>query len=274
MNGIQKAIVRAAASLLNMINEMMSKDLELKRITKTAALLCECGFKSPSLFNELAHKCLTTQHEDGGWVAIVDTMWNMRFLALYDTSLYSGVIERGRRFLNDNTSMLGLWGRSKRDFDRIPVSGIMLSRLPNMVSMRRLEMLERLWIKEQGSLTYKASYTLMAFKDNNYSPIQRDLITKTIRWIEENQREDGSFGPWKEHPAASDTYCTAIALLGLLTYPEFIERNSIIKASNWLLETQLPSGVWPFHEIEDGGSWALRALAESKRQGFVSCEYC
>ena len=270
MRNCQIAIAHAASSLLNMIKEMMGKDLELKRMTKTATLLYECGFKSPALFNDLAGRCVRTQHEDGGWVAVVDTMWNMRFLSLLDASSYGRAIERGEKYLNGNTSAMGLWGRSKRDFDRIPVSGIMLSRLQNMVSVERLLGLEHLWVKEFGSLTYKAAYTLMAFCDNNYSPTRTDLIVKTIRWIEENQREDGSFGPWKNHPVASDTYCTAIALLGMLTYPQLLDRSSIVRASDWLLKTQLPSGVWPFHEIEDGGSWALRALVESKRQGFFA----
>jgi len=270
MKSCHIAIAHAAASLLNMIKEMMGKEIELKRITKTASLLCECGFKSPSLFNALADRCVKVQHDDGGWVAIVDTMWNMRFLSLCDASLYREQISAGSRYLNDNTSAMGLWGRSKRDFDRIPVSGIMLSRLRDMVSTSRLKLLEQLWLKEFGSLTYKASYSLMAFKDNDYLPGHEGLIPKTIQWIAENQREDGSFGPWKNHPVASDTYCTAIALLGLLTYPDLISKEAIVRASEWLLGTQLPSGVWPFHEIEDGGSWALRALVESKRQGYIS----
>lgn len=269
MKRSQIAIAHAASSLLNMIKEMMSKDLELKRITKTATLLCESGFKSPSLFYDLANRCIRTQHDDGGWVAIVDTMWNVRFLSLVDASLYCQEIERGMKYLNDNTSATGLWGRSKRDFDRIPVSGIILSRLQSLVSVERMIGLEHLWVKEFGSLTYKAAYTLMAFCNNNYAPIQMDLIVKTIRWIEANQREDGSFGPWKNHPVASDTYCTAIALLGMLTYPKLLDRASIVRASEWLLSTQLSSGIWPFHEIEDGGGWALRALVESKRKGFI-----
>lgn len=270
MKNSQIAIAYAVVSLLNMIKEMMGKDLELKRMTKTASLLFESGFRSPALFSDLADRCVRAQHDDGGWVAIVDTMWNMRFLSLLGAPQYNKVIERGTSYLDDNKSAMGLWGRSKRDFDRIPVSGIMLSRLRNMVSTERLVRLEQLWQKEFGSLTYKASYTLMAFNDNNYAPSQPDLIVKTIRWIEENQREDGSFGPWKNHPVASDTYCTAVSLLGMLTYPQFISRSNIVRACEWLLETQLPSGVWPFHEIEDGGSWALRALVEAKRRGFLS----
>ncbi len=270
MKSYRVGISHAAASLFNMIKEMMGKDLELRRITKTASLLCECGFRSPFLFNELAARCVRAQYSDGGWVATVDTMWNIRFLSLYDTALYSESILKGIWYLRNNTSAIGLWGRSKRDFDRIPVSGIMLSRIRNLASKDKLKRFEQLWIDEFGSLTYKAAYSLMAFKDNDYSPEEPDLILKTIRWVEMNQRDDGSFGPWKNHPAASDTYCTAIALLGMLTYPALTSKISVVRASEWLLRTQLPSGIWPFHEIEDGSSWALRALVEAKRLGYIS----
>ena len=76
---IQFAINRAAFSLSNMIREMMKKHLELKRITKTASLLRITGFELPGVYNEISERCLEEQHSDGGWVAVVDTMWNAFF---------------------------------------------------------------------------------------------------------------------------------------------------------------------------------------------------
>ena len=191
-------------------------------------------------------------------------MWNLAFLSLVNPQKYAKNIFAGREFLLSNAGQNGIWGRSVRDFERIPVSGTLLFLLPELATVERMQALERLWISEKNSLTYKASYTLMAFRKNSYNPMQNHLVSETITWLLANQREDGSFAPWKNHPVASDTYCTAIALLGLLSFPKFSDPLAVNKAAGWLLDTQLPEGIWPFHEIEDGGGWALFALASLK----------
>lgn len=262
---IRFAILKAAVSLNNMVQEMMKKKLELKRITKTASILLSAGFSSPAAFTTLEQRCLNKQNIDGGWVAVVDTMWNAYFLSLMNSD--NRCIDNAFKYLQDNQCENQIWGRSKRDFERIPVSGVMLYLFPTLATKSRLEALEKLWISECGSLTYKASYTLMAFKKNEYLPHEKKLIEDTVKWLIDNQREDGSFAPWKLHPVASDTYCTAIALLGMLAYKELVPVEHITKAVKWLLATQLPVGIWPFHEIEDGTGWALHALVEAKKTG-------
>lgn len=260
---IQFAINRAAFSLSNMIREMMKKHLELKRITKTASLLRITGFELPGVYNEISERCLEEQHSDGGWVAVVDTMWNAFFLSF--EKKYEREKNKAFLYLKDNQSDEYLWGRSKRDFSRIPVSGIMLSLFPELAKKDRLQALEKLWVSEIFSLTYKAAYTLMAFKINSYNPLKENLIQSTLNWLQSNQRDDGSFAPWKDHPVCSDTYCTSIALLGLLSYGELVQEEKIIKTIKWLLNTQLKNGIWPFHEIEDGASWAIYALYNSNK---------
>ena len=141
----------------------------------------------------------------------------------------------------------------------------MLSLFPELAKKDRLQALEKLWVSEIFSLTYKAAYTLMAFKINSYNPLKENLIQSTLNWLQSNQRDDGSFAPWKDHPVCSDTYCTSIALLGLLSYGELVQEEKIIKTIKWLLNTQLKNGIWPFHEIEDGASWAIYALYNSNK---------
>lgn len=257
------AIIHAASSLNNMVQEMMKKQLELKRITKTAALLFSSGFASPSTNASVIMKCQNAQHEDGGWVAIVDTMWNAYFLSLCCNNY--NIIENAHKYLVANQGKTQIWGRSRRDIERIPVSGMMLYLFPCLASEERLHSLENLWISEQGSLTYKASYTLMAFSKNNYMSKRSNLINDTVQWLIDNQRDDGSFAPWKSHPVSSDTYCTAIALLGMMSYRELVPVDKLQRAVAWLLDTQLHSGIWPYHEIDDGTSWALYALSEFQK---------
>lgn len=263
------ALVHAAASLNHMVAAMRRKGLELKRMTKVATLLSRSGFSSPGNYGDLAQDCVKSQYPDGGWVAVVDTMWNLAFLGGFESTEYLSVLARGEAYLEASKGPHGIWGRSIRDFERIPVSGTLLFLLPHLATRERLLSLEELWLKERNSLTYKAAYTLMAFSANGYSPSHAGLVQETLAWIVDNQREDGSFAPWKDHPVASDTYCTALALLGLLAYRDFVPAQSIARATKWLLDSQLSSGIWPFHEIEDGAGWALYALARVRATGGV-----
>jgi hypothetical protein len=122
--------------------------------------------------------------------------------------------------------------------------------------------LEQLWISEQNSLTYKAGYSLMAFQRCRYTPSDGTIISKTIDWLSKNQEEDGGFSPWKGHPVDSDVYCTSIALLGLMHSSETGTLTVLKRGLYWLLNTRLKTGLWKYHEIEDGASWGLLTATE------------
>ncbi|MCK9218148.1 MAG: hypothetical protein M0P77_09580 [Firmicutes bacterium] len=262
MNSI-KQIIKTIGSLRNMIAEMNEKDIEFKRITKTASLLLLSGMSKNSIPPNIIRRCIEEQNdEDGGWVSIVDTMWNIFFLKLIDQKQYKSNIEKGLKFLNTQKNKNGLWGRAKRDISRIPVTGIMFYLLPEICYESDCYLLERLWISEKNSLTYKAAYILMAFKRNEYSPVNKHLIEETVNWIVNNQKVDGGFSPWKEHPIDSDVFCTSIATLGLLQYKEMVSGRVFYQAFEWLSSNQLANGIWKYHEIEDGASWGLYAMVE------------
>ncbi|GAB6187328.1 prenyltransferase/squalene oxidase repeat-containing protein [Thermopirellula anaerolimosa] len=254
-------ILRAIGSLKNMIEEMERKGLELKRLTKTAAILATVGVSRNSLPRSVLTRCLREQQQDGGWIGVTDTMWNAYFLENDDTHNHDAEFLRSLDYLKGQRTADGLWGRSARDMSRIPVTGMMLYLLPQLATPDVLHGLERLWCAERNTLTYKAAYVLMAMARCSYIPQRTGLIEETMAWLIENQRDDGSFAPWKSHPVASDVFCTSVALLGMAQYPQFVSPEAFQKAGRWLLETQLPTGIWPYHEIEDGASWALWALA-------------
>lgn len=257
-------------SLRSMIAEMNRKGLDLKRITKTASLLICCGLSTNSIPADITRRCLSELHEDGGWVSIADTMWNTYFLQLLGPQQYELNIEKAKSFLLTQINDHGLWGRSQRDISRIPVTGILFYLFPDLANSDRLLLLEELWQSEKNSLTYKAAYTLMAFKAARYKPKEKNLIAGTVEWLMENQRPDGSFAPWKTHPAASDVFCTSVAVLGLLQYKESVLQETFEKSYNWLLSNRLSSGIWPYHEIEDGASWALYTLTQLIKHNLVS----
>lgn len=253
---------RTVMSLFNMISGMNRKGLELKRITKTSALLIMSGLSPNSIPLEIVERCLNERCEDGGWVGIVDTIWNSHFLKLLSRSEFQPYIEQAQHYLNGQKNKEGLWGRSIRDMSRIPVSGLLFYLFPEMTDSSRLRLLEELWKSEQGSLSYKAGYILMAFSRNRYIPEKPELANKIIRWLEENQNEDGGFSPWKNHPVDSNVFCTSIAALGLNCYRTQASLEVLTKARDWLLNNRMKSGIWKYHEIEDGTSWGLYALSQ------------
>jgi len=79
-------------------------------------------------------------------------------------------------------------------------------------------------------------------------------------WLASQQEENGGFAPWRRHPVGANIYCTAIAVLGLLSYWKKMYFDQIIGAYEYMKMTQLNSGIWPYHEIEDGSSWGLYAM--------------
>lgn len=264
-----KYVLKTASCLKNMIIEMNAKNIELKRITKTAALLLLSGISKNSIPQMVVDRCLNEQKQDGGWVSIVDTMWNVFFLKKLNEGKYTANINRGLDFIQSQVNEEGLWGRSRRDISRIPVSGILLYLLPELSDHKRLQLLEQLWQSEKNSLTYKAAYTLMAFKRNAYTPKDETLIYETVQWLIQNQKEDGGYSPWKKHPVDSDVYCTGVASIGLIQYPYIVDPQVFKGTFDWLIKNQLNSGIWKYHEIEDGASWGLFSLVEILKSGVL-----
>ena len=249
-------------SLKNMAQEMEAKHIELRRITQVASILLSSGISQVCLPRSLTRRCLAEQNSDGGWVAVSDTMWNVYYLSCLDLQAHQKEIINGITFLNAQQNSTGLWGRSKRDMDRVPVTGLLLYLIPTLATPGRLLSFESLWASECNSLTYKAAYALMAFKRHCYQPKNAAIIEQTARWLLTQQRDDGGYAPWKTHPVSSDVYCTAVAALGLLQFSDLIPRYNLEKCFDYLEKTQLPQGIWAFHELEDGASWGLWALKE------------
>lgn len=254
---------RATMSLLNMCNEMFRKNIEIRRITKTCALLLMSGLSPHDIPQKIIDKCLENQKNDGGYIGNTDTLWNIKFLKFYPQ--YKIECDRAINWLiSDNGDEEG-FGRSKRDMHRIPVTGLALYLLPEIANDKNLEWLEQTWNSELNSLTYKAAYTILAFNENQYLPkTNRNLICETADWLNTQQEASGGFAPWLGHPVGENVYCTSIALLALISMQEDRYRNNIEKAYDYLCKTQLRSGIWAYHEIEDGASWGLYALSRAE----------
>lgn len=253
---------KATLSLLNMTNEMYRKNIEIRRITKTCALLMMSGLSRNDISNKILQKCLDSQNDDGGFIGNADTIWNIKFLEYFPEHKQ----ERDKAIswlLSNNGSEPG-YGRSKRDIHRIPVTGLALYLIPEIADVKTLEWLEKIWISEINSLTYKASYTIMAFKRTGYEPAYKALVCEAADWIVSQQQQSGGFAPWLDHPVGENVYCTAVAVLALIEMRNPIYNACIKNGYRYLCKSQLKSGIWPYHEIEDGSAWGLLAISRAE----------
>ncbi len=250
---------RLVFALQSLLGQLVKKDLELMRPCRTASLMVLSKVSRNSMPSILLDKVLSEQREDGGWVGPNDTMWALIYLKVIGQQ-QGEAFQRGLSWLKSNRGSEYGWGRSSRDVARIPITGRILYFLPELASEEYLEGLERLWGQEFNSLTYKAAFTLAAFHASDYRPGKNGLIEDTVSWLVSQQNSDGGFAPWRDHPVGSEIYCTAVALLGLTSFPELVDHTRILNAVRWIGCTQLPNGLWPYHQIEDGGSWGLFAI--------------
>lgn len=249
-------------SLHKMIIEMQRKKIELARISKCSVQLILSGLSPNSIPSSIIRDIVSSQKRDGGFVSNTDTIWNIKLLSFFPE--YGDQRKRAMTWLSGKRTERG-FGRSYRDIPRIPVSGLAFYLNKELCrDIKDLEWLENLWLKEKNSLTYKAAYVLLAFRENNYFP-SNNTILEIIDWLEHQQENDGGFSPWKGHPVGSNIYCTALAILGLSAFPDISKKNVVDKAYSYIIRTQLINGIWPYHELEDGGAWGLRAITEYEK---------
>lgn len=254
-------------SLNTLLRQLLRNDIELPRVARTACLLLLGGSSTNSMPQAVENRILTEQHDDGGWVGPDDTMWCLLYLKLIGKG-QKAEFQRGISYLRSNFQNRIGWGRSSRDIPRIPVTGRILHFLPELCEPEAFNGLLSLWNKEQNSLTYKAASVLMACSSSPF-PIQKSIVLDAWDWLRHQQNPDGGFGPWLNHPAGSDVYCTAYSMLGLLSCVRTIPApfNTINAASDWMARTQLDIGLWGYHQIEDGAAWGWYALNEVAKFG-------
>jgi hypothetical protein len=259
---MEAAIQRGVDSLSHIVSEFLYKDIELLRVCRTAVFLKECGVNPfNTVYDELARKCVKNQRNDGGWTDVEETLWCVAFLDIYEN--HSDPVNGAIKWLEGQEHKDGCWGKSVRDLARIPLTSLLLCFLPQLKSDVRLKWLENKLNQEQKmnpNLTYKVALTIMAFSRNDYKPENKKLIKKSIDWLCGQQNKDGGWGPWKDHPVGSDPWCTGICLASLANFPGKVRTEVIKDGLQWILKKQLPDGLWPYHYIEDGSSWALYAL--------------
>jgi len=228
-----------------------------ERVSRILTLLPETG-------EDFATKVIDAARPDGGWSDVPETIWCLAFLKQAGRL---DALPPGLRWLSGQRLEGGGWGRSARDGARIPVTALALRFLaPEIGAPGDWRCVERLWEEDLASevqLTYKGGFFLLC-QEGNPSP-RPELVERTIDYLRMSQNDDGGFGPWRDHPIGSDPWSTGICLVGLCSYPDLAPRGMIKRAVDWLCRTQLPSGLWPYHFIDEGSAYAYWGLKEAAR---------
>ncbi len=249
-------IATATGRLVAFVNDALSRSLETARIARAAHALLLSGITgSDVLIQQAIDFFVQKQRPDGGWSDPEETAWVVGCISQV-RGQEDPAVQAATKWLNNVRLPTGGWGRHPRDQARIPITALISSLVPAVFTSENLNWLKTEWAYDFGGpvqLSYKAGFYLLTM------PLDRDdeLIDRTITYLAKDQNDDSGFAPWKDHPMGSDPWSTGVVLWGLSRWGNLVERSVLERALDWLQKTQLPSGYWPYHYLDDGTSLAL-----------------
>lgn len=257
-------IKTAVSGLAGFLHSGLGQRLEPCRLARTGYALLKSGCSIRGSFpgNAVASFMVSTQKKDGGWSDVEETLWCLGYLAAFGERYDKGMIN-GQKWLTSVQLPCGAWGKSNRDQPRIPITALAATFTPGIVGKAGLRWLAKQWeadLNDSIQLTYKGAFFLLAGAHSQAS-FSKNLVNRTIEYLNSEQEEDGGFSPWKDHPAGSDPWSTGIALWGLSRVGELVPNLTIERALSWLQSKQLPNGLWPYHYLDDGTAAALIGIS-------------
>lgn len=236
-----------------------NKDLDTFRLSQTALLLIRSGGSPVSpLIHEVCQAIETMQKEDGGYTDVRETIFAISLLD--EIGGYSKEVAEGKKWLSNERLPGGGWGYSRRDRMRIPVTGLAHEFLPSLTTEESCKWMISEWQRDRKNnslLSYKTAFVLMSLSRKDNIELA-DELEKTLLL---EQEENGGFGPWRQHPAGPDAWCTGIALLALSRRSTEKAHSAGLRSLKYLKECQCPQGFWPYHYLDTGASWALYGIS-------------
>lgn len=270
----QHAFDKLSIALIATIRDYLDRRLPLRRIVLVASILKNSGIAIPDS-DGLTRRLLSEQKSDGGWVDCEDTAWSLYYLS--DQKDFEQNVRKGLSWLESERSGNRGWGFCIRDNPCIPITAQIAFFLPHFPPVpEAILWLEDQWYKDLHSpinLNYKAAwYLLSSYKLQNSTNLSSELFNKSVDYLIQEQRVDGSWGPWKNHPAPSECFITGICMASLaLSYRPSEDKKIITplkKGIQWIESNQLENGLFPTHYMEEGSAWILfgwrKALAALK----------
>jgi hypothetical protein len=259
-------LIKSIKSIIQFLGKSIDESLEPLRIGRSGNAVILSGSGGGDLLERVLHSLKNCQLPDGGWADPEETAWAAGFISQVKGRDDSGVAA-AIQWLKSNRLNGGGWGKHSRDRARIPTTVLVLTLVPEAGSDEDYKWVAHEWAKDlSGSvqLSYKAGFYLLVA---GHASIQGDseLIDRTIRHLIDDQNDDGGFAPWKSHPVGSDPWSTGIVLWGLSKWIDRVDPAVIERALHWLEVTQLPSGYWPYHYLDEGTSYALIGAVSAMR---------
>lgn len=249
-------ISAASSALARFVLNATDRSLDLRRIALSAVALTEARMtKGDALIEHIASRSISSQREDYGWTDLEEAALCLHLLCAFDDKFRERT-EPGKDYIRGQRSQMGGWGRHSRDQVRIITTALVIALVPEVATEADWNWLRQEWVSDLGrpvKLSYKGGFYLLAEKTN----VEFSLPDATIRFLENDQNDDGGFGPWKNHPIGSDPWSTGVVLWGLSRWIDRVDTKVVERALDWLEKTQLPSGYWPYHYLDEGTSYAL-----------------
>lgn len=252
---------RSVLALAGFLLAAVEKQLEPVRVARAGCAVLAAGWsiRVPLLAEVVPSYLLSHQNPDGGWCDTEETAWCAGYLTACG-GRHASALQQACCWLRSERNPQGGWGRTSRDWPRIPLVGLLCALVPGVVDGSSIGWVAAEWAADlhgQAPLSYKAGFFLISQSIVQSSEQAQPLIEETLGFLIAQQNEDGGFGPWRDHPAGSDPCTTGIVLWGLRSYSHLVPTSLYSKASAWLLSTQLPSGHWPYHYLDEGTALAL-----------------
>jgi len=264
---VDELTVPALAWLGRFLRDAADRLPDTVRAARAAYALIDAGVSpsSPAL-RKAALLTASRQQQDGGMGDPEETAWSAAFLARCGAAAGEAG-ERACAWLRSAQRPGGGWGRSERDVSRIPTTALVAVLAPSVAEQSSLAWLQDEWrrdLRGPVQLTYKAGFFLLAMGAVQAVP-DATLVEETILHLSRDRNDDGGFGPWRGHPAGSDPWSTGVVLWGLAHWAAQVDATVLNGALEWLGESRLRCGVWPYHYLDDGASLALLGIHAASR---------
>jgi hypothetical protein len=263
MSGRENIDISASlGALRGFVGHSLDRSLEPLRLARVmTAMLFVATAPNVRLLGKSAEYLRGAQLSDGGWSDPEETAWASAVISEMAGGNNEAVV-RANGWLNSIRHPGGGWGRHPRDMARIPTTALVLTLLPVVALPGDIAWVRNEWRRDLSGtvkLSYKGAFYLLSEAVGEHA--DGALLANTVNHLEQDQNDDGGFGPWKDHPIGSDPWSTGVVLWGLSKWIDKVNPEVIEKALRWLEKTQLPSGYWPYHYLDEGTSYALIGAA-------------
>ena len=264
------------AALEATLTDFVNRGLPHRRVARLAGLLLLSGVDGKTAsWPDVAGYLASKQCSGGAWVDCEDTTWCNWVLSCLGA--YPEIQARSIAWLTAERSGGG-WGYCIRDQPCIPITATVRLLVPALRDVRSNDWLHETWVEHFSApvrLSYKAAWYLLARNPDGNS----DLGKLTLEHLIVDQRESGGWGPWRDHPAATDCFSTGIAMWAVASQPADARSvEALRRAVSWCESERNDDGLFPTHFIEEGSAWihlgwaaALRRLADDSITDRPSC---